>query len=106
MPSQAPSVPQLGGIWSPHWSSGSCPAGTVEQVPLVPVSAHDRHVPVQAVWQQTPCAQMPLRQSVPALQAAPSGSLPQLPPLQTLPPEQSPLPPQVARQTPPLLAQT
>ena len=58
-------------------------------MPPVPVSAQDMQVPVQAVWQQTPCAQMPLPQSVPAVQAAPSAFLPQLPPLQTFPAEQS-----------------
>ena len=85
MPSQVPSVPQLGAPWSVHWFSGSCPAGTVEQVPPVPVSAHDRQVPVQAVRQQTPCAQNPLLHSGPAPQDAPRGLRPQLEAVQTLP---------------------
>lgn len=89
---------QLAAPRSAHWLSGSWPEGTVEQVPPVPVSAHDMQFPVQAVWQQTPCAQMPLPQSVPAVQAAPSGFLPQLPPLQTFPAEQSALVEQLARQ--------
>jgi hypothetical protein len=71
-------------------------------MPPVPVSEHDIQVPVHAVWQQTPCAQMLLAQSTPAVHAAPSGSLPQLPPLQTLPAEQSALPVHVARQLPEL----
>jgi hypothetical protein len=81
-----------------HWFSGSLPAGTVEQVPAVPVSAQDMHVAVQAVWQQTPWAQIPLAQSGPAAHDAPSGSFPQLPVVQTFPPEQSVLVVQVVRQ--------
>ena len=94
-------MPQPAAPWSAHWFSGSYPAGTVEQVPPVPVSEHDMQVPVQAVWQQTPCAQMPLAQSVPAMHAAPSGFLPQLPPVQTFPAEQSAFVLQVALQLPP-----
>lgn len=67
-------------------------------MPPVPVSEHERQVPVHVVWQQTPWAQIPLAQSPPAAQAAPRGSLPQLPPLQTLPAEQSALVVQDARQ--------
>jgi hypothetical protein len=51
----------------------------------VPVSAHDRQVPVHAVRQQTPWAQNPLLHSVPAPQEAPSGLSPQLEAVQTLP---------------------
>ena len=91
-------MPQLAGPWSAHWPRGSAPAGTVAQVPAVPVSAHDMQVPVHADWQQTPCAQIPLAQSGPMEQAAPSGSFPQLVPVQTLPPEQSALVAQVVRQ--------
>jgi hypothetical protein len=54
--------------------------------------------PVHAVWQHVPCAQMVLAQSDPALQAAPSGSFPQLFPVQTFPPEQSAPVAQVVRQ--------
>jgi hypothetical protein len=56
------------------------------------------HVPVHAVWQHAPCAQIPLAQSTPTPQAAPSGSLPQLFPVQTFPPEQSALVEQLVRQ--------
>jgi hypothetical protein len=48
-------------------------------VPGVPASAHDLHVAVQAVAQQTPCAQMPLVQSVFAVQAVPLGRFVQTP---------------------------
>ena len=85
VPSQVPSVPQLGAPWSLHWLSGSWPAGTVEQVPPVPVSAHDMQVPAQAVRQQTPWAQNPLLHSGPAPQDAPRGFRPQLEAVQTLP---------------------
>jgi hypothetical protein len=36
------------------------PTGTAEQMPAPPGRAHDMHVPVQAVAQQTPCAQIAL----------------------------------------------
>ena len=82
-------MPQLDAPWSLHWFNGSCPAGTVEQVPPVPVSEHDMQLPVHAVLQQTPCAQNPLLHSLPAMQAAPSGLRPQLDAVQTLPLVQS-----------------
>ena len=86
---------------SVHWFSGSCPAGTVEQVPPVPVSAHDMQFPVQEVRQQTPWAQNPLLHSLPAPQAAPRGLRPQLDDVQTLPVVQSALVVQLAMQLPP-----
>jgi hypothetical protein len=89
VPSQNPSVPQLGAPWLLHWPSGSCPAGTVEHVPPVPLSAHDMQVPLQVVLQQTPCAQTRLSHSVPAAHAAPSGLPPQLLAVHTLPLVQS-----------------
>jgi hypothetical protein len=55
------------------------PSGTGEQVPAPPGRAHDMHVPVHAVAQQTPCAQTPLWQSVPCWQTAPLGLRPQEP---------------------------
>ena len=97
-PSQAPSVPQVPAPWSLHWFRGSLPAETIVQVPAVPASAHDMHVAVHAVWQQTPWAQIPLAQSEPAAQAAPGGCFPQLVAVHTLPPEQSLLVAQVVRQ--------
>jgi hypothetical protein len=83
-PSQKPSVPHEAAPWSPHWFSGSWPAGTAVHVPTLPVSAHDWQVPVQAVAQQKPCAQKPELHSAAAPQAAPMGFLPQLPVMQVL----------------------
>jgi hypothetical protein len=87
--------------WSLHWFRGSWPAGTVEHVPPVPVSAQDRQFPVQAVLQQTPWAQNPLLHSLPAPHEAPRGLRPQLDEVQTLPVTQSALVVQLAMQLPP-----
>ena len=54
------------------------------QVPALPESAHDLHVPEQAVEQQTPCAQIPELHSTPSPHVAPSGFFPQLPMTQVL----------------------
>jgi hypothetical protein len=69
-------------FWSVHWLSGSAPAGTTEQVPLEPVNAQDMQVPLQALLQQTPCAQWFDMQSESAEQAVLFVFLPQLPPRQ------------------------
>ena len=69
LPLHEPSVPQVAMPWSVHWFRGSCPAGTAVHVPIVPASAHDAHVPVQAVPQQTPCAQKLCAQSLAIVQA-------------------------------------
>ena len=83
-----------------HWVAGvgALPDGTGEQVPAEPASAHDRQVPVQAVSQQTPCAQNPDTHDDAVVQAAPGGSLPQLPFAQTLGATQSAFVVQVALQ--------
>jgi hypothetical protein len=58
---QNPVLPQLAAPWLVQRPAGSLPPiGTAEQVPTPPASAHDMHVPVQAVAQQTPCAQIAL----------------------------------------------
>jgi hypothetical protein len=75
---QEPSVPHVATPWSAHWLCGSCPAGTDEQVPADPVSAHDRQVPGHAVEQQTFCSQKFELHIAAAVQAAPLGSFPQL----------------------------
>ena len=67
-----------------HWSSGSWPAGTLVQAPALPARPQDLQVPVQAVAQQAPWAQIPELQSVSVPQLAPIGFLPQLPLLQVL----------------------
>jgi hypothetical protein len=80
LPLQVPSFPHVVDPPSVHWVAGvgSCPAGTLAQVPALPVSAHDRHVPVHAVAQQTPCAQLPELHSAAAVHTAPLGFFPQL----------------------------
>lgn len=67
-------------------------------VPRLPVSAHDRQVPVQASSQQRPWAQKFEPHSVAAVQTAPCGFLPQLPALQTFGAMQSASAVQVVRQ--------
>ena len=68
-------------------------------VPALPESAHDMQPPVQAVWQQTPWAQVsPVSQSAVAAQTAPAGFLPHEPLTQNEPPAQSASAPQVVRQ--------
>jgi hypothetical protein len=84
LPLQVPSVPQLDAPWSAHWFKGSCPAGTAVQTPGLPASAHDRHVPVQVVVQQTPCSHRPELHSGAVVHAVPMGFLPQLPIMQLL----------------------
>lgn len=99
-PSQSPSVRQPPAPVSVHWVAGvgALPAGTGEQVPAEPASAHDRQVPVHAVSQQTPWAQNPDTHEAAVVQAAPGGSLPQLPFAQTLGAVQSALVVQVTLQ--------
>ena len=70
--------------------------------PSLPAIAHDRHVPVHAVAQQTPVTQKPDAQSLAAAQAAPGGFGPQLPFTHAAPPTQSALLVQDARQLSPL----
>jgi len=68
---------------SVHWLSGSCPTATFAQLPRLPVSAQDLHVPVQVELQQTPCWQSPDAHSVAPAQVVPSGFFVHVPPLQT-----------------------
>ncbi len=99
-PSQRPSAKQPEAAVAAHWlaTAGAAPAGTGEQVPALPESAHDRQVPVQALSQQTPCAQKPDTHDEALVQGAPGGSLPQLPLLHTLGATQSALVVQVILQ--------
>ena len=85
---------------APQVADGSrAPRGTVVQVPKEPGRAHDRQGPAQAVAQQTPCAQNPLRHSSLELQAA--GCLkPHRPALQGWPVTQSSFVAQVDLHTP------
>lgn len=50
---------------------------------MLPAIAHERHVPVQELVQQTPCWQRPVWHSVPAPQVAPFTFFEHTPPLQT-----------------------
>jgi hypothetical protein len=102
LPLQKPSVPQVGAPASPHCPSGSIPFGTLEHVPGVPATAHERQVPVQAVKQQTPCSQNPELHWAGAVHVAPGGRRPQLPLLQVFGEAQSAVVPQVFRHAPPV----
>ena len=64
---------------------------------MLPGTAHDRQVPVQAMPQQTPCSQKPELHSGPPPQAAPIGFLPQLPFTQLLGATHSPSLAQITR---------
>jgi hypothetical protein len=68
--------------------SGS-PVGTAVHSPIVPVIAHEKHDPVQAVAQQTPWAHWPDLHSVPVEQNAPFGLRPHEAWTHTLPGEQA-----------------
>src|SRR4051794_8691365 len=46
-------------------------SGCAEQVPSLPATAQERQTPVQALSQQTPLAQLPVRHSTPGRQACP-----------------------------------
>ncbi len=94
-------VPQLAAPWSVHCPVGSVPPAAIgEQVPVLPVSAHDMHLPAQLVAQQTPWAHTVLWHSVPAWQTAPFGLSPHDPPLQVAGGAQSASLAQVDRQAP------
>ena len=101
-PLQKPSLPQVAMPPSVHWPRGSMPFGTFEHVPSVPATAHERHVPVQVVRQQTPCSQRPELHWAGAVQVAPGGSRPQLPLLHVFGDAQSAVVPQVMRHAPPV----
>jgi hypothetical protein len=102
LPLQVPSAPQVEAAAIVHWVAGvgAWPAGIGEQVPALLVSAQDMQVPVQALLQQTPCAQKPDWQAAAAEQGAPGGSFPQLPLVQELGATQSLLVVQVILQAP------
>jgi hypothetical protein len=100
LPSQKPLLSQLAAPALVQVPVGSVPPpGTGEQVPAVAASAHERQVPVQAVRQQTPCAQNPVVHSCPSAQVAPGGLRPQEPPVHTAGAAQSASAVQVALHT-------
>ena len=87
--SHLPSVPQDAAPWSVQAPTGSDPPlGTSTHVPIDPGIAHDLQLPLHAVAQQTPCAQVPEPHSGPPAQNAPIGLRPQELPLHTFPGEQ------------------
>ncbi len=97
LPSQKPVVSQLAAPAFMQVCVGSAPPlGTGVQVPAVVGKAHDRQVPVQAVRQQTDCAQKPLPHSVPSAQVAPGDLRPHEPPVHTAGGSQSASAPQLA----------
>lgn len=100
-PSQLPSLPQVVELAGGHWPAGAgrC-AGSGKQCPGELAWLHATQVPVQTLSQQTPCWQDPVEHSLLTVHVAPITFLPQVPPLQTLPGEQSALVLQVTRQVP------
>ena len=97
-----PSVPQLAVPLSMQLPAGSGPEATPVHCPIVPVIAHDRQAPVQAVAQQTPCAQNADWHSMLFEQKAPIGLRPQELAVQTFPDEQALLSLQLEKQRAPL----
>jgi hypothetical protein len=71
-PSQVPSEPQLDGLSVGQAARGSiASAGTSAQVPSSPGNAQLLQLPSQALSQQTPSTQRPLRQPSPTSQGSP-----------------------------------
>jgi hypothetical protein len=100
LPSHAPSVPQLAAPWSTQRPAGSVPpVAMFEQRPRVPESTQERHVPVQASSQQTPCAQNPETHSAPSAQVLPKPLSPHEPFVHTAGAAQSRSPVHAALQT-------
>jgi hypothetical protein len=84
MPLHMPSSPQVAAPSSAQSPFRSWLSGTLRQVPSLPGTAHDRQVPVQAMPQHRPCAQIAELHSSLLPQVAPIGFLPQLPATQLL----------------------
>jgi hypothetical protein len=81
-PLQVPSLPHVDAAAAGHCDAtvGGAPAAIGEHVPTLSFSAHDWHVPVQALLQQMLFTQCPDAQSAssPDAQVPPIGILPQL----------------------------
>lgn len=76
--SQRPFRPQPAAPWSVQIPAGSTvPFATRVQVPWLPLRAQLRQAPLQALSQQNPWAQKPLRHSLPSVQDAPRSLRPQ-----------------------------
>jgi hypothetical protein len=100
VPSQLPSLPQVVGSAGVHWPVGARPNGSGKQRPGELAWLQAMQVPVQTLSQHTPCWQVPLAHSLLTVHETPRTFLPQMPPLQTLPGEQSALVLQLTRQAP------
>ena len=101
VPSQLPSLPQVvGSAAGMHWPAGAGPNGSGKQRPGEVAWLQAMQVPVQTLSQHTPCWQVPLAHSLLTVHETPRTFLPQMPPLQTLPGEQSALVLQLTRQAP------
>src|SRR5262245_20493271 len=72
-----------------HSLAGSCPLGTLEQVPVMPATLHALQTPGQAESQHTPSVQAPLAHSAPLAQGVPSPLKQALEPLQLSAPAHS-----------------
>jgi hypothetical protein len=110
-PSQVPFRPQLLWALARQRALGSAPpSGTGEQVPTLPVTLQLWHVPVvasvQAVLQQTPSVQNPLRHWSALEQLAPFDFLPHDPFTHTLPAAQWASVVQLLRQLPVAVSHT
>jgi hypothetical protein len=80
---QSPVDLQLAAPSSLHLPAGSgLFAGTAEQVPTFPATAHDIQLPAHAVVQHTPCSHAWVAHSLSLLHAAPAGLSPHEPPTQ------------------------
>jgi hypothetical protein len=101
--SHMPFVPQLALPWATQVPDGSgAPVATLVQSPIEVARPQERHVPPQAVAQQTPCAQKVERHSLPSEQKAPIAFFPHELAAQVLGATQSPLPPHCVKQREPL----
>ena len=92
-PLQVPSLPHVDAAAAGHCAaiSGGSPGAIGEQVPRLPTSVHDMHVPVQALLQQMLLTQKFDAQSefIPDAQTPPIGIFPQLMLTHVLPEVQS-----------------
>jgi hypothetical protein len=102
--SHIPFVPHVPGACTAQVPDGSgAPVATFVHWPMALGSAHDLQAPVQAVAQQTPCAQTPEMHSVSSEQKAPLPFFPhELCALHVLGAAQSAFEPQVVKQRAPL----
>lgn len=98
-------VPQDEGLVATHLPWGSeAPSGTAVQVPAEARRSQAMQEPVQALSQQTPCAQKPEAHSLAAAQSAPRGLRPHEPPAQNSPGAHCSLVAHVPKQVSPLQA--